>query len=185
MLTRKGHSHEGAIETSDTLGGCPVDDHAQGPEASGREEIMRTTPRLIFPPSIVPEPQHWRGMLHSLPHSHALLIRDATGARFPLTPDDCRRKCKRTAKEVNTMKEKLWRKNQRYGFVRCHWCGTAMTRKETTRDHVIAKCFGGRDILDNVVPACQPCNYRRSVEQARLMEELRLEWTIAELRMVA
>jgi len=130
-------------------------------------------------------PEHWRGLLHILPHSRALLIRDATGARFPLTPDDCRRQRGPNGKVQKAIRLRLWRRDQRYGFVRCHWCGEALTREQVTKDHLRARCFGGSDALTNIVPACRRCNNRRSIEQARLMEELRLEWTIAELRLVA
>lgn len=154
-------------------------------EASSREEVMRTIPRRIFRPLSVPAPEHWRGLLHVLGHSRALHIRDATGARFPLTPADCKRKCDRSGLEAKAVRIRLWRRDQRFGFVRCHWCGEALTREQVTKDHVVARCFGGSDILANIVPACRRCNNRRSIEQARIMEELRLEWTIAELRLVA
>ena len=139
----------------------------------------------MLKPAPCTAPEHWRGVLHVLPHSRALLIRDATGARFPLTPADCKRKCDHTGTGAKAIRIRLWRRDQRYGFVRCHWCGEALTREQVTKDHVRARCFGGSDILANIVPACQRCNNRRSIEQARIMEELRLEWTIAELRLAA
>lgn len=129
-------------------------------------------------------PEHWPGALHALPHSRALLIREATDTRFWFTPEECRRKCSRKGSEAKRQRESIWRRYQRYGFVRCRWCGEAMTREEMTKDHVIARCFGGCDILENIVPACAACNHQRSLEQSRLMNELWIEWTIAELRTI-
>lgn len=127
-------------------------------------------------------PAHWPGALHAMPHTAALLLREATGTRFWFTPEECRRKCSRKADAAKRQRGILWNRHQRYGFVRCHWCGEAMTREQMTKDHVIARCFGGRDILENIVPACADCNHQRSLEQSRLMDELWIEWTIAELR---
>jgi 5-methylcytosine-specific restriction protein A len=39
----------------------------------------------------------------------------------------------------------------------CHWCG----RIATTVDHVLPLARGGSNDLDNLVPSCKPCNYRR------------------------
>lgn len=39
----------------------------------------------------------------------------------------------------------------------CHWCG----QPATEADHVIEHDAGGTDTLDNLVPACKPCNSRR------------------------
>jgi 5-methylcytosine-specific restriction endonuclease McrA len=154
-----------------------MDDHAEGEETPSREEAMKLKPATA--------PEHWRGLLHVLPHTRALLIRDATKTDFVLTPADCKRKCDQNGKEARAIRERLWRRNKFFGFVRCHWCGEALTREQVTKDHIRARCFGGSDILANIVPACQRCNNRRSIQQARDMEALRVSWTIAELRLVA
>ena len=39
----------------------------------------------------------------------------------------------------------------------CHWCG----QPATEADHLIEHDAGGTDTLDNLVPACKPCNSRR------------------------
>lgn len=47
------------------------------------------------------------------------------------------------------------------GYTPCHWCG----KPATTADHwPIARANGGPDTLDNLVPACRPCNARRGAE---------------------
>jgi hypothetical protein len=99
-------------------------------------------------------PEHWRGLLHILPHCQAMLIRDATGARFPLTPADCQRQSSNNGKVQKAIRLRLWRRDQHYGFVRCHWCGNALTREQVTKDHIRARCFGGSDRLTNIGPSC-------------------------------
>jgi hypothetical protein len=39
----------------------------------------------------------------------------------------------------------------------CHWCGGIATEA----DHLIEHDAGGSDTIDNLVPACKPCNARR------------------------
>jgi 5-methylcytosine-specific restriction endonuclease McrA len=53
------------------------------------------------------------------------------------------------------------------GYTPCRWCqGPA-----STADHwPIARAEGGPDTLDNLVPACRPCNTARGV---RLWEQRR------------
>ena len=119
--------------------------------------------------------------LHRLSHSRALHLRDAVGALFPLTPAECSR-ARPNGVKMRELRSRLWRRDQRYGFVLCHWCRRALTRDQATKDHVRARCFGGPDSLSNLVLACEPCNFRRSLEQKRLVEDLRVEWFVAELR---
>jgi len=47
------------------------------------------------------------------------------------------------------------------GYTPCRWCG----KPATTADHwPIARVEGGPDSLDNLVPACRPCNTARGVQ---------------------
>jgi 5-methylcytosine-specific restriction endonuclease McrA len=47
------------------------------------------------------------------------------------------------------------------GYTPCRWCG----KPATTADHwPIARAEGGPDTLDNLVPACRPCNAKRGAE---------------------
>ncbi len=51
----------------------------------------------------------------------------------------------------------------------CMYCGRTFTRTELTRDHVVPRVQGGRDVWTNVVAACARCNHRkggRTPEQA-------------------
>ncbi|HRD71777.1 MAG TPA: HNH endonuclease [Aquimonas sp.] len=43
----------------------------------------------------------------------------------------------------------------------CLYCGGQFNRYELTRDHVIPTSRGGRDVWQNVVSACLPCNLRK------------------------
>jgi 5-methylcytosine-specific restriction endonuclease McrA len=52
---------------------------------------------------------------------------------------------------------------------KCYYCGVELTKiphkKNTlTRDHVIPLSNGGTDKLDNIVPACNSCNGRKSTK---------------------
>jgi 5-methylcytosine-specific restriction endonuclease McrA len=40
----------------------------------------------------------------------------------------------------------------------CHWCGIA---RATEADHLLESDAGGSNSMDNLVPACKPCNARR------------------------
>lgn len=43
----------------------------------------------------------------------------------------------------------------------CLYCGRQLTRYQLTRDHVVPRSQGGKDIWENVVSACLPCNTRK------------------------
>ena len=44
----------------------------------------------------------------------------------------------------------------------CQYCGTKLSVRTGTKDHVIPRCQGGADKLTNVVAACKPCNNRKA-----------------------
>lgn len=51
----------------------------------------------------------------------------------------------------------------------CQYCGVAMTKHESTYDHVVPRRVGGTAGWENIVLACRPCNQRkggRTPEQA-------------------
>ena len=69
----------------------------------------------------------------------------------------------------HTVRHALMNEAQRYrtdGAPGCYYCGDAITRKplkhpsraKATVDHVIAMAQGGRNVDQNRVPACEPCN---------------------------
>ncbi len=43
----------------------------------------------------------------------------------------------------------------------CMYCGQSFHKPQLTRDHVMPVSKGGRDIWENVVSACLPCNVRK------------------------
>ncbi|MEM4260928.1 MAG: HNH endonuclease [Candidatus Woesearchaeota archaeon] len=43
----------------------------------------------------------------------------------------------------------------------CAYCGNEFNVEKLTRDHIIPKSLGGKDIWTNVVTACKPCNHRK------------------------
>lgn len=44
---------------------------------------------------------------------------------------------------------------------RCLYCGNMFSKKMLTRDHVVPRSQGGKDIWENVVAACRRCNQRK------------------------
>jgi hypothetical protein len=47
---------------------------------------------------------------------------------------------------------------------RCGYCGTGNVR--ITKDHATPLARGGRDDIENIIPACLPCNRRKQVKTA-------------------
>lgn len=43
----------------------------------------------------------------------------------------------------------------------CMYCGQHFPARELTRDHVVPVSKGGRDVWENVVTSCRPCNHRK------------------------
>lgn len=59
----------------------------------------------------------------------------------------------------------------RDGFV-CQYCGVRISMRTGTRDHVMPRSRGGRDVLSNVVTACHSCNGAkgdRTLQEAQLV----------------
>jgi 5-methylcytosine-specific restriction endonuclease McrA len=44
---------------------------------------------------------------------------------------------------------------------KCLYCGTGVTRKEATLDHVVPISRGGKTNFENIVTACGPCNFSK------------------------
>lgn len=54
----------------------------------------------------------------------------------------------------------LWdweRKLESCGW-KCFWCSRPLTSHTATKDHLQPVSRGGRDTIDNIVPACRHCN---------------------------
>jgi hypothetical protein len=49
---------------------------------------------------------------------------------------------------------------RRDGYM-CMYCGTKLSGRMLTRDHVLPLSRGGRDEWENVVSSCKPCNTRK------------------------
>jgi len=54
----------------------------------------------------------------------------------------------------------------------CAYCGDPITKKDTTRDHVIPRSRGGCGKEDNIKPACRRCN---TLKADKSLEEFRLD----------
>lgn len=45
---------------------------------------------------------------------------------------------------------------------KCAYCGCSISLRQTTKDHVHPRSKGGKDVLLNVVAACEACNARKA-----------------------
>lgn len=77
----------------------------------------------------------------------------------------------------------LWEPVCRKTRGRCYYCGwkqaTVVRPGEgLTVDHLVPRCRGGGDEMENLVPACRTCN---SIKGKRTIEEARHNFTIAQL----
>jgi len=75
----------------------------------------------------------------------------------------CRRKqgWRRYKLESLHTQEQWEEKKKQYNY-RCFYCGGKVER--LTRDHVIPLTKGGTDRIENIVPACWPCNRAKGVK---------------------
>ncbi len=56
---------------------------------------------------------------------------------------------------------KQWLRLLKRHRFRCFYCGVVLTLKNRTLDHKIPLSRGGTNTINNVVPACRPCNNRK------------------------
>lgn len=54
----------------------------------------------------------------------------------------------------------------------CMYCGHQHSQSEMTRDHIVPKSLGGKDVWENVVAACRRCNQYKG---DRSLEDLGME----------
>ncbi len=60
---------------------------------------------------------------------------------------------------TSTEAKRLWKQSIKEHFnCTCVYCGNNYQIHELTIDHVKPKCNGGKDLANNLVPACQSCN---------------------------
>jgi 5-methylcytosine-specific restriction endonuclease McrA len=52
-----------------------------------------------------------------------------------------------------------WKRRCALGI--CHFCGTKISPKELTMEHMVPLIRGGKSTKGNVVPACKECNNRK------------------------
>src|ERR1700727_1978988 len=45
---------------------------------------------------------------------------------------------------------------------KCYYCEVPLAPGFTTKDHLTPLCRGGSDRIDNIVPACKPCNQMKA-----------------------
>jgi len=67
----------------------------------------------------------------------------------------------RRAGAKGQIKPKQWRCLLKRHNFRCFYCGIQLTPINRTLDHKIPLSRGGANTINNVVPACRPCNNRK------------------------
>jgi 5-methylcytosine-specific restriction endonuclease McrA len=67
-----------------------------------------------------------------------------------------------------------WRLVLRKWKYKCAYCRRRLTKKTATADHIIPLSRGGTNWIDNIVPACLPCNQRKNfLSKAEFLTRLR------------
>jgi 5-methylcytosine-specific restriction endonuclease McrA len=55
----------------------------------------------------------------------------------------------------------------------CGYCGSIVSKKKMTVDHIIPKSKGGTNEIDNLMPCCRECNRDKAVMSLSEFRELR------------
>lgn len=66
------------------------------------------------------------------------------------------------ANQQNSHTQREWQRKFFGMGAKCYYCGIPMLFKEASKDHRIPRCRGGSDSIKNIVPACLPCNQKKS-----------------------
>lgn len=62
---------------------------------------------------------------------------------------------------IDHTREEWLAKIRQHGMV-CHYCELPLTVENLTKDHLTPICRKGSDKIDNIVPACLPCNQMKA-----------------------
>ncbi|MGD8701285.1 MAG: HNH endonuclease [Desulfosarcina sp.] len=68
---------------------------------------------------------------------------------------------KRERHKARELRHSQWWK-RRCAKGRCHYCGRQTPAVALTMDHVVPLARGGKSTKGNLVPACKPCNTKKS-----------------------
>jgi 5-methylcytosine-specific restriction endonuclease McrA len=68
-------------------------------------------------------------------------------------------------------REAVWKKTGGY----CWYCGEALAWESFHIEHQEPRKLGGSNELDNLVPSCPPCNYRKSKDRVEVFREREIE----------
>lgn len=85
---------------------------------------------------------------------------------FFIDHPNCKKLCNlcRRQKISNLYSSLEWKKLRIIVFKRdgkiCNYCG----RRAEALDHVVPRCKGGKTTLENLVPACRPCNSKKHIK---------------------
>ncbi len=67
---------------------------------------------------------------------------------------------RRERQKARDLRASQWWKRQ-CAKGRCYYCGSAVSPRDLTMDHVVPISRGGRSTKGNVVPSCKTCNNQK------------------------
>ena len=73
---------------------------------------------------------------------------------------DHRRRARKVGATLNDFTRQQWEAMKKQYSYRCVYCG--MKPKTLTQDHITPIKYGGNHTTSNIVPACRPCNSKKS-----------------------
>jgi len=118
-----------------------------------------------------------QGRLYRSMHRQAMLIRSraydaqhraarrakarAYRLAYPETAiaNNARRRARQHAAPINDLTAAEWKAIKHHYGYRCQYCGKKT--RQLTRDHILALTQGGSHTVQNVIPACRPCNSKK------------------------
>ena len=64
--------------------------------------------------------------------------------------------------ERKTLRWRQWITKCKQHGLHCHYCKVPLLFNTVVREHLTPLCRGGADHIDNIVPACAPCNQMKA-----------------------
>lgn len=108
------------------------------------------------------------GLVFSLSKTEVRRARGAATRLAPSLPEPGTVPPPKPSRRVKLLQELI----ARDGWT-CFYCERVLTLTDATIDHVLPRSAGGRNLLDNLVLACQPCNEAKDDRITMLLDLVR------------